>query len=149
MLDTIVHNVLICLLVNPPLSACERRSCCSRLSDWLHTGSVQSDKFARKCQWRRYSNLKTLEQNASIACRHLLQLLLHVSRPYLNCSYIICCVYFYRIVHICVIFSVKRKEEYEALCGVDMKHVLKHTETRWLSLQRCIDRMLNHSTSGR
>ena len=32
MLDIVMHNVLIFVLVNPPLSACERRSCCSRLS---------------------------------------------------------------------------------------------------------------------
>ena len=66
MLDIVMHNVLIFVLVNPPLSACERRSCCSRLSDWLHTGSMQFDKSGRKRQWRRYANGKTLEQNASI-----------------------------------------------------------------------------------
>ena len=54
------------LLVNLPLLACERRSCCSRLSDWLNTGSIQFDKSGRKRQWRRYANGKTLEQNASI-----------------------------------------------------------------------------------
>ena len=41
MLDIVMHNVIIFVLVNPPLSACERRSCSSRLSDWLHTGSIQ------------------------------------------------------------------------------------------------------------
>ena len=67
MLDIVMHNVIIFVLVNPPLSACERRSCRSRLSDWLHTGSIQFDKSGRKRQWRRYANGKTLEQNASIA----------------------------------------------------------------------------------
>ena len=66
MLDIVMHNVIIFLLVNPPLSACERRSCLSRLSDWLHTGSIQFDKSDRKRQWHRYANGKTLEQNASI-----------------------------------------------------------------------------------
>ena len=56
MLDIVMHNVLTFLLVNPPLLACERRSCCSRLSDWLHTGSIQFDKSGRKRQWRRYAN---------------------------------------------------------------------------------------------
>ena len=66
MLFIVMHNVIIFLLVNPPLSACERRSCRSRLSDWLHTGSIQFDKSGRKRQWRRHANGKTLEQNASI-----------------------------------------------------------------------------------
>ena len=66
MLDIVMHNVIIFILVNPPLSACERRSCLSRLSDWLHTGSIQFDKSGRKRKWRRYANGKTLEQNASI-----------------------------------------------------------------------------------
>ena len=66
MLDIVMHNVLIFLLVNPPLLACERRSCCSRLSDWLHTGSIQFDKSGRKRQWRHCTNGKTSEQNASI-----------------------------------------------------------------------------------
>ena len=61
-----MHNVHIFLLVNPALYACERRSCCSRLSDWLRTGSIQFDKSGRKRQWRRYANGKTSEQNASI-----------------------------------------------------------------------------------
>ena len=60
-----MHNVIIFVLVYPSLSACERRSCRSRLSDWLHTGSIQFDKSGRKRQWRRYANGKTLEQNAS------------------------------------------------------------------------------------
>ena len=64
--DIVMHNVHIFLLVNPALSACERRSCCSRLSDWLRTGSIQFDKSGRKRQWRRYANGKTSEQNASI-----------------------------------------------------------------------------------
>ena len=67
MLDIVMQNVIIFLLVNPPLLACERRSCRSRLSDSLHTGSIQFDKSGRKRQWRRYANEKTLEQNASIA----------------------------------------------------------------------------------
>ena len=62
-----MHNVILFVLVNPPLSACERRSCRSRLSDWLHTGSIQFDKSGRKRQWRRYANGKTLELNASIS----------------------------------------------------------------------------------
>ena len=66
MLDIVMHSVILFVLVNPPLSACERRSCRSRLSDWLHTGSIQFDKSGRKRQWRRYANGKTLEQNASI-----------------------------------------------------------------------------------
>ena len=66
MLDIVMHNVLMFLLVNPPLLACERRSCCSRLSDLVHTGSKQFDKSGRKRQWRRYANGKTSEQNASI-----------------------------------------------------------------------------------
>ena len=66
MLDIVMHNVILFVLVYPPLSACERRSCRSRLSDWLHTGSIQFDKSGRKRQWRRYANGKTLEQNASI-----------------------------------------------------------------------------------
>ena len=68
MLDIAMHNVHIFLLVNPARSACERRSCCSRLSDWLRTGSIQFDKSGRKRQWRRYANGKTSEQNASIKC---------------------------------------------------------------------------------
>ena len=67
MLDLVMHNVLLFVLVNPPLSACERRSCCSRLSEWLHTGSIQFDKSGRKRQWRRYANGTTLEQNATIS----------------------------------------------------------------------------------
>ena len=66
MLDIVMHNVHIFLLVNPALSACERRSCCSRLSDWLRTGSIQFDKSGRKRQWCCYANGKTSEQNASI-----------------------------------------------------------------------------------
>ena len=58
MLDIVMHNVHVFLLVNPALSACERRSCCSRLSDWLRTGSIQFDKSGRKRQWRRYANGK-------------------------------------------------------------------------------------------
>ena len=67
MLYLVMHNVLIFVLVNPPRSACERRSCCSRLSDWLHTGSIQFDKSGRKRQWRRYAIGTTLEQNATIS----------------------------------------------------------------------------------
>ena len=50
-LDLVVHNVLIFVLINPPVSACECRSCYSRLSYWL-----QRDTLARKRQWRRYAN---------------------------------------------------------------------------------------------
>ena len=35
---------------NPPLPACERRSCYSRLSPWLQTRSIQRDTLARKRQ---------------------------------------------------------------------------------------------------
>ena len=75
MLDIVMHNVnvIIFLLVNPPLSVCERRSCRERLSHWLHTGSIQFDKSGRKRQWRRYANGKTLEQNASIGYYSRLQ----------------------------------------------------------------------------
>ena len=66
-LDIVMHNVLTFVLVNPLLSACERRSCCSRLSDRLHTGSIQFDKSGRKRQWRRYANGKTLEQQGTPA----------------------------------------------------------------------------------
>ena len=34
-LDLVMHNVLIFLLLNHPLSARERRTCYSRLSTWL------------------------------------------------------------------------------------------------------------------
>ena len=61
-----MHNVIIFLLVNPALLACERSSCRSRLTDWLHPGSIQFDKSGRKRQWRRYANGKTLEQKPSI-----------------------------------------------------------------------------------
>ena len=67
MLDIVMHNVLTFVLVNPLLSACERRSCCSRLSDRLHTGSIQFDKSGRKRQWRRCANGKTLEQQGTPA----------------------------------------------------------------------------------
>ena len=45
-------SVRTLLLLNLPLVVCECRSCYSRLSAWLHTGSIQFDKLARKCQWR-------------------------------------------------------------------------------------------------
>ena len=41
MLDLVMHNVRIFLLINPPLSASERRSCYSGLSSWLQAGSIQ------------------------------------------------------------------------------------------------------------
>ena len=42
-------------------------------------------------------------------------------------------------------YSVKRKEafrEYQEFCGVQMQCVLKHATTRWLSLQKCINRTI-------
>ena len=65
-LDIVMHNVLIFELVNPPRLSSERRSCYSRLSSWLQTGSTQCDTLARKRQWCRYANQSTVEQNASI-----------------------------------------------------------------------------------
>ena len=42
-----MHNVLIFLLVNPRLSARERRSCYSRLSAWLHTRDLaRNEEFS-------------------------------------------------------------------------------------------------------
>ena len=67
MLDIVMHNVIIFVLVNPPLSACERRSCRSRLSDWLHSGSISRvkllddpEKIARKRFMAFLSSLRSI-----------------------------------------------------------------------------------------
>ena len=42
--------------------------------------------------------------------------------------------------------SSKRKEhyrEYQQFCDVDCLSILKHCQTRWLSLERCVNRTLN------
>ena len=62
-----IRNELIFLLIRSPLLACKRRSCYSRLSSWLQTGSMQRDILARKRQWHCYANESTIEQNSSIA----------------------------------------------------------------------------------
>ena len=57
---------------------------------------------------------------------------------------ILCYVVMHAISRLCC--SVKRKEEYrgyQAFCGVEMERIIKHTETRWLSMQRCVDRTLS------
>ena len=84
-----MHNVLIFLLVNPALSACKRRSCCSRLSDWLRTGSIQFDKSWRKRQWRRCANGKTSEQNASIDERSVLSESAHHNSTYFTVMWLL------------------------------------------------------------
>ena len=41
--------------------------------------------------------------------------------------------------------SSKRKQElkhFQELCGVEMRKIVKHVSTRWLSLGKCIDRLL-------
>ena len=41
--------------------------------------------------------------------------------------------------------SSKRKQglkEFQDLCGVEMRKIVKHVSTRWLSLEKCIGRLL-------
>ena len=43
--------------------------------------------------------------------------------------------------------SSKRKEifkSYHEFCDVETRKILKHSSTRWLSLMKCIDRVLRH-----
>ena len=42
MLDIVMHNVLIFLLVNPPLLACERRSCCCTPEVYSSTNQAEN-----------------------------------------------------------------------------------------------------------
>ena len=45
------------------------------------------------------------------------------------------------------ISSSKRKEIYQAFlefCEVELLKILKHVTTRWLSLQKCVIRVLHH-----
>ena len=44
------------------------------------------------------------------------------------------------------VYSSKRREEYrqfQVFAGVDMEEVLKHVSTRWLSMEKCINRTLS------
>ena len=49
-------------------------------------------------------------------------------------------------MYIIKIFSAKRKQElrdYLVFCNTEVRKVLKHVSARWLSLHKCLERVLN------